>query len=83
MAEIGGDSVLRFLEARTAAHVFGLPGSSSVPIFHGLPWSGLELVPSLQEGAAAAMADGYARFAGPTGLLLYLVPVSTTALSNL
>jgi thiamine pyrophosphate-dependent acetolactate synthase large subunit-like protein len=79
----GGSAVLRFLEARTATHVFGLPGSSSVPIFHEFPRSKLTFVPSVQENAAVATADGYARFAGPTAVLLYMMPGTATALSNL
>lgn len=81
--ETGGSAVLRFLEARTAPHVFGVPGSSSVPIFHEFPRSKLTLVPSIQENAAVATADGYARFAGPTTVLLYMMPGTATALSNL
>ncbi len=79
----GAAGILRFLESQTAPHLFGLPGSSSVPIFHGLPSTTLEFVPALQEGGAMAMADGYARFAGPTGVLLYMLPGVATALSNL
>jgi thiamine pyrophosphate-dependent acetolactate synthase large subunit-like protein len=79
----GAVGILRFLEGQTAPHLFGLPGSSSVPIFHGLPSTKLEFVPALQEGGAMAMADGYARFAGPTGVLLYMLPGVATALSNL
>jgi thiamine pyrophosphate-dependent acetolactate synthase large subunit-like protein len=79
----GGSAVLRFFEARTAERVFGLPGSSSVPIFHAFPWSQLKFVPAVQENIALAMADGYARLAGPTGVLLYMLPGVATALSNL
>lgn len=79
----GSHGILSFLEARTAPHLFGLPGSSSVPIFHGLPSTGLRFVPALNESSAMAMADGYARFAGPTGVLLYMLPGVATALSNL
>lgn len=79
----GSMGILRFLEARTARHLFGLPGSSSVPIFHGLPSTRLRFVAALQEGGSMAMADGYARFAGPTGVLLYMLPGVATALSNL
>lgn len=78
----GGGAVLRFLEARTAPHVFGVPGSSSVPIFHEFRHSKLTLVPAIQENAAVATADGYARFAGPTGVLLYMMPGAATALGN-
>ena len=82
-ASTGGDAVLRFFAARTAEHVFGLPGSSSIPIFHAFPWSTCQFVPALQENAALAMADGYARFKGPTGVLLYMMPGVATAMSNL
>jgi len=81
--QVGAELVLRFIERAAARHVFGLPGSNSVPIFHGIPSSKLTFVPSLQEGAALAMADGYARFAGPTAVLLYMFPGVATAASSL
>ena len=79
----GGSALLRVLEARTAEHVFGLSGSASVSIFNEMPRSTLTFVASLQEGAAVAMADGYARIAGSTGVLLYMLPGAATGLSNL
>lgn len=82
-AHTGGEAVLRFFEARTARHVFGLPGSSSIPIFHAFGWSTRQFVAAVQENAAIAMADGYARIKGPTGVLLYMVPGVATAMSNL
>jgi thiamine pyrophosphate-dependent acetolactate synthase large subunit-like protein len=81
--EIGAEAILRAIEASAADLVFGIPGSSSVPLFHGLPSSKLEFVSSLDERGAMAMADGYARFAGPTALLLYMLPGMATALGNL
>lgn len=81
--ESGGRAVLRFLEARTTGHVFGLPGSSSVPMFHEFPLTGLHFVPAVQENAALAAADGFARISGPTGVLIYMLPGAATAMSNL
>lgn len=79
----GADAVVEFLEHNTASHVFGLSGSSSVPVFHRLATSDLTFMPAVQENAAVAMADGYSRFKGLTGLLLYMLPGVATGLSNI
>jgi thiamine pyrophosphate-dependent acetolactate synthase large subunit-like protein len=79
----GADAAVEFIENHLAPHVFGLPGSSSVALFHRLASSKASFVPSLQENAAVALADGYARFAGPTAVLLYMLPGIATGLSNL
>jgi thiamine pyrophosphate-dependent acetolactate synthase large subunit-like protein len=79
----GGEAVLRFLELHTSGTVFGLPGSSSVPIFHKFPDTTLRFMPALQEGAALSTADGYSRHSGLTGVLLYMAPGVATAMSNL
>jgi thiamine pyrophosphate-dependent acetolactate synthase large subunit-like protein len=79
----GADVVVEFVEGHLAPHAFGLPGSSSVAVFHRLASSKVVFVPSLQENAAVALADGYARFAGPTAVFLYMLPGIATGLSNL
>jgi thiamine pyrophosphate-dependent acetolactate synthase large subunit-like protein len=81
--ETGGEAVLRFFANRTGRRVFGLPGSSSVPIFHEMVRADVDFVASVQENAAVAMADGHSRFAGPTAVLLYMMPGAATAASNL
>jgi thiamine pyrophosphate-dependent acetolactate synthase large subunit-like protein len=81
--QTGADAALRFVEERTAPRMFGLPGSTSVPLFHALNWSTAQFVPSRDEGSAVAMADGYARLRGPTAVSLYMVPGTATAMSNI
>jgi thiamine pyrophosphate-dependent acetolactate synthase large subunit-like protein len=81
---VGGDVVVSFLETRTADCVFGISGSASVPVFEALAGSArLRHVPSLTEAAAVGMADGYARFAGPAAVLLYMLPGVAVGLGNL
>jgi thiamine pyrophosphate-dependent acetolactate synthase large subunit-like protein len=79
----GAESVVDFLERNTAPVAFGLPGSSSVQLFHHLKPSNVTFVPSVQENAAVGMADGYARFKGLTTVLLYMLPGIATGLSNI
>jgi thiamine pyrophosphate-dependent acetolactate synthase large subunit-like protein len=80
----GAEAVVSFLETRVAESVFGISGSASVSIFEALAGSArLRHVPSLTEAAAVGMADGYARFAGPTAVLLYMLPGVAVGLGNL
>jgi thiamine pyrophosphate-dependent acetolactate synthase large subunit-like protein len=82
--EVGGEVVVSFLETRMAESVFGISGSASVPVFEALAGSDrLRHVPSLTEAAAVGMADGYARFAGPAAVLLYMLPGVAVGLGNL
>jgi thiamine pyrophosphate-dependent acetolactate synthase large subunit-like protein len=74
---------VQFIHDRLAPMAFGLPGSSTVSLFNELGRVSAPFVSALQENAAVAMADGYSRFAGPTGLLLYMLPGLATGLGNL
>jgi thiamine pyrophosphate-dependent acetolactate synthase large subunit-like protein len=79
----GSDLVVQFLKSLPAQRVFGLPGSTMVSLMHSLHTSGVEFVSAVHESSAVAMADGYSRIAGPTAVLLYMLPGTANGLGNL
>jgi thiamine pyrophosphate-dependent acetolactate synthase large subunit-like protein len=81
-AESGAVALVRFLERLGRPVVFGLPGSTMVSVMHAMQDSALVFVPALHESAAIAMADGYARVAGPTAALVYMLPGTMNGLTN-
>ena len=61
--------LLKYLQAEGVEYVFGVPGTSIVPMFDAINKTGA-VVPILakHEEGAAFMADGYARVSGKTGV---------------
>ncbi|KTS64576.1 benzoylformate decarboxylase [Microbacterium testaceum] len=56
------------LRARGVTRIFGNPGSNELTMLKHLP-DDIEYVLALQEGAAVAMADGYAQASGSLGVV--------------
>ena len=56
------------LRARGVTRIFGNPGSNELTMLKHLP-DDIEYVLALQEGAALAMADGYAQATGSLGVV--------------
>lgn len=56
------------LQRSGAAFIFGNPGSNELPFLAALPGD-LQYVLALHEGAAVAMADGYAQASGTLGIV--------------
>jgi benzoylformate decarboxylase len=79
----GAATAAEFVRTHAARYVFGLPGSSSVPLFNQLAQTNTDFVAAVHENSAVALADGYARFAGLTAVLLYMVPGAATGSPNL
>src|SRR3954449_13294517 len=79
----GAAQFVQYLEKHNQRHVFGLTGSSSVSIFHQLQRSKVEYVQAVHESAAIAMADGYARVTGAGTALIYMLPGTGNAVSNI
>lgn len=79
----GAEEVVSFLVDHGHRHVFGLPGSSMVSILYELQGSSIEYVPAIHESVAVAMADGYARVAGSSVTMLYLLHGVANGLANL
>ncbi len=79
----GAQEVVRFLSDSGCKHVFGLPGSSTVPLLYELAGSDIRSVPTVHESVAVAAADGYARVAGSAFAYLYMLPGTANGLGNL
>ena len=62
--ETGAREIVRFLADHGYRHVFGLPGSQLVSVFHEMQNADIVLVPTIHESVTVAAADGYARVAG-------------------
>jgi len=61
--------LLKYLEAEGVEYIFGVPGTSLVPLFDALnKQSAIKPILSKHEEGAAFMADGYARVSGKIGV---------------
>jgi acetolactate synthase-1/2/3 large subunit len=81
MASIG-EALVSGLKARGVEVVFGIPGVHTIELYRGLPGSGIRHVTPRHEGAAAFMADGYARISGKPGVAFVITgPGLTNALT--
>ncbi|MDE3240391.1 MAG: 5-guanidino-2-oxopentanoate decarboxylase [Paracoccaceae bacterium] len=79
-----GEALVRGLKARGVTVVFGIPGVHTIELYRGLPGSGIRHVTPRHEGAAAFMADGYARVSGKPGVAFVITgPGLTNALTPL
>ncbi|MEL6643590.1 MAG: thiamine pyrophosphate-binding protein [Pseudomonadota bacterium] len=66
----GADAMVRMLEAHGVAHIFGLCGDTTLPLYDSLLRldHGITHVLTRDERSAAYMADGYARVSGRPGV---------------
>lgn len=62
------DAFYQVLRSHGVRTIFGNPGSNELPMLKHLPGD-IEYVLALQEGAAVAMADGYAQASGRLGVV--------------
>jgi acetolactate synthase-1/2/3 large subunit len=80
----GGELLCRTLEALGVTHVFGLPGTQTVPLFDALRRSRLHTVVPTHELSASFMLAGYFRASGRVGVLTTIPgPGFTYALTGL
>jgi benzoylformate decarboxylase len=79
------DAMVSVLETAGTKYVFGVAGSTTVPLISAISRSTkLRFIAALHENASLGMADGYARASGGFGVvLLHTTPGLTTALPNL
>jgi thiamine pyrophosphate-dependent acetolactate synthase large subunit-like protein len=74
MREVQGNGGVLFVQQLKAAgveHIFFNPSTGDHPIFDALvDEPGINLIKGIQEGAVVAMADGYARASGKTGVVI-------------
>jgi len=80
----GAEEIVEFMIDHGYRHVFGLPGSQLVSIFHTLQRAAdIEFVPTIHESVTVAAADGYARVKGSAVAMLYMLPGTANGLANL
>jgi thiamine pyrophosphate-dependent acetolactate synthase large subunit-like protein len=71
MKGTGGELFVQQMKAAGVQHLFFNPSTGDYPIFDALvDEPGIQLVKGIQEGAVVAMADGYARASGKTGVVI-------------
>jgi thiamine pyrophosphate-dependent acetolactate synthase large subunit-like protein len=80
---LGGEQIAQFVKDHGYRHIFALPGSSMTAATYSFQKSGAEYVPAIHESVTVAMADGYARVAGSSFSMLYMLPGVANALGNL
>jgi thiamine pyrophosphate-dependent acetolactate synthase large subunit-like protein len=80
----GGSLLVAQLKAAACKHVFVTPSSGQAPIFDALvDEPGMSLIQLLQEGAAAAAADGYGRASGATPFVVIPRPGLPNAMTQM
>jgi thiamine pyrophosphate-dependent acetolactate synthase large subunit-like protein len=71
MTGTGGALFVQQLKAAGVEFIFFNPSTGDAPIFDALvDEPGIQLIKGVQEGAIAAMADGYARLSGKPGIVI-------------
>src|SRR6266849_7166375 len=71
MKGTGGALLVQQLKAAGVQHIFFNPSTGDYPIFDALvDEPGIQLIKGIHEGAVVAMADGYARASGKTGVVI-------------
>ena len=80
---LGGEQIAQFVKDHGYRHIFALPGSSMTAATFAFQNSGAEYVPAIHESVTVAMADGYARVAGSSFAMLYMMPGVANGLANL
>ena len=71
MKGTGGALFVQQLKAAGVEHIFFNPSTGDYPIFDALvDEPAIHLIKGIQEGAVVAMADGYARASGKTGVVI-------------
>src|SRR5262245_33730016 len=67
----GGHLFVQQLKSAGVEYIFFNPSTGDYPIFDALvDEPGIQLIKGVQEGAVVAMADGYARASGKTGVVI-------------
>lgn len=79
----GAQEIVEFMVDSGYRHIFGLPGSQLVSIFHTLQKSDISFVPTIHESVTVAAADGYARVKGSAMAMLYMLPGTANGLANI
>lgn len=79
----GGEQIAQFVEDHGYRHIFAIPGSSMTAATHAFQNCSAQYVPAIHESVTVSMADGYARVAGSSFAMLYMMPGVANGLANL
>jgi benzoylformate decarboxylase len=83
---LGGALLVQQLKAAGVEFIFFNPSSGDAPVFDALvDEKSIQLIKGIQEGAVIAMADGYARVSGKTGVAVVAeigLPNAMTQMQN-
>jgi len=80
---LGGEQIAQFVKDHGYQHIFAIPGSSMTAATNAFQNCGAQYVPAIHESVTVAMADGYARVAGSSFAMLYMLPGMANGLANL
>src|SRR6516162_7246460 len=84
MQGTGGALFVAQLKAAGVKYVFFNPSTGDYPIFDALvDEPGIQVIKGIQEGAVAAMADGYARATGKPGIVIVANVGVTNAMTQM
>lgn len=83
VGKTGAEEIVEFMVDHGYRHIFGLPGSQLVSIFHTLQRTDIEFVPTIHESVTVAAADGYARVKGSAMAMIYMLAGTANALGNI
>lgn len=78
----GAEALIHTLKAQGVRHIFGLPGTTVVPLLDALvAGEGIDYILGVHENGVMSMADGYARATrGPAFVSLHMIPGTANAL---
>ena len=81
----GAEVVCHILKEEGVEFVFGVPGSTEVPLLDTLAQTpGIKFISAVHESVSVAMADGYARASGKPGVVLvHTAPGTANSIGNL
>ncbi len=83
MAQVtGAEALINTLKAQGVQHIFGLPGTTVVPLLDALAGrEDVKYILSLHENSVMSMAEGYARATGgPAFVSIHMIPGTANAL---
>jgi benzoylformate decarboxylase len=81
----GAEVVCRILEEEGVEYIFGVPGSTEVPLLDVIARTpGIKFIGAVHEAVSVAMADGYARASGKPGVVMvHTAPGTANTIGNL
>ena len=81
----GAEAICHILEDEGVKYIFGVPGSTEIPILDALTQTAeIKYISAVHEAVSMGMADGYARASGKAGVVLvHTAPGTSYIIGNL